>query len=219
MNTVTIILLSLILLGAIISFYRRRIFGTPILRFFPFFLLFQFTYQLAAYLYSFVFTEHASNYFIFNITLPLNMAYFSLMFYEIIKHPLKRRLIAVGAVANLLFYAVNIVFLQGFFALMTYSRTMMAVTVVVYSLFYFHEMLTSEVGNEKNPTRDATFWIVTAIFFFYLCSTLTIIAWDYLRINNEIIGPSMVRVFGFLLYSMYIVGIVLHKAENKEPIA
>jgi len=216
MNTVTFALLSLILLGAVISFYRRKIFRTPMLRFFFLFLLFQFAYQLGAYLYSFVWTAHAPNYFIFNLALPINTVYFGLIFHEIIRRPLKRRIIVAGTAANLLFYLINLFFLQGFFELMTYSRTVMAATLVGYALLYFHELLTSEDQDEINPMRNVTFWIVTAVFFFYLCSTLTIITWDYLRINNEIIGPMMVRIFGFFLYVLYIIGFILHKEEPKS---
>ncbi|MBK1440395.1 hypothetical protein JHJ32_10395 [Parapedobacter sp. ISTM3] len=194
--------------------------GSSVLKFFSFFLLFQFLYQLAAALYSFVFTQHEPNYFIFNLTMPVNIAYFSALFYDIVKHPAKRKFIVSTTVINLLFYVINLAFIQGLFALMTYSRTALAVSLVIYSLLYFHEMLTSSAAeNEVNPTRSATFWIVTAIFFFYLCSTLTIIIWDYLVASNPIIGPLMTRIFGFLLYAMYVVGMMLHKAEHKEPTA
>ncbi|WP_090605274.1 hypothetical protein [Parapedobacter koreensis] len=170
-------------------------------------------------LYSFVFTQHEPNYFIFNLTMPVNIAYFSALFYDIINHPAKRKFIAITTAINLLFYFINLAFIQGFFVLMTYSRTAMAVSLVIYSLLYFHEMLTSStIENEINPTRNATFWIVTAIFFFYLCGTLTIIIWNYLAISNQFIGPLMTRIFGFLLYAMYIIGIIVHKTEDKQSI-
>ncbi len=216
MNTVTILLLALVLVGAVVGFARRKIFATRSLRYFSAFLLFQFAYQFGAYLYSFVLTEHAPNYFIFNLALPINLAYFSWVFHEAVDNATKRRWIVIAALANLVFFAVNLAFIQGLSALMTYSRTIMAVTMVVYALLYFHEMLTSSAAvNEMNPTRNAAFWIVTAVFFFYLCSTLTIIAWDLLMFKSDIIGPVMVRVFSFQLYAMYIIGMLLHKTPNR----
>ncbi len=218
MNIATIILMSLILLGAIIGFYKRDKLDPPILKFFPYFLLFQFAYQTIASTYSSVFTQHASNYFIFNLSIPINLAYFSLMFHGIIRNPFKRKLVVIGTIINFSFYLINLIFIQGLFVLMTYSRTTMAITLVLYSLLYFHERVTSEEENETNPTRNAAFWIVTAIFFFYLCSTLTIILWNQLIISNIYIGPTMMLIFAFLLYAMYIAGIVLHKpVDFKSP--
>lgn len=217
MNTVTVLLLALVLVGAVVSFVRRKIFVAKSLRCFSFFLFFQFAYQLGAYLYSFVLTDYRPNYFIFNLTLPINLVYFSWVFHDVIRNTAKRRWIVIAAIANLLFFAINLALIQGFFALMTYSRATMAVTMVVFALFYFHGMLTSAVGaHEINPTRNATFWIVTAIFFFYLCSTLTIIAWDLLMFRSDIVGPVMVRIFSFQLYAMYIIGILLHKTPNRS---
>lgn len=217
MNVVTIILLALILLGAIIGFYRRKILEPPVLKYFPYFLLFQFVYQLTATFYSFVLTQHASNYFMFNLSMPVNLAYFSLLFYGVIKDPFKRKLVVMGTLLNGGFYVVNLMFIQGLSVLMTYSRTAMAASLVVYSLLYFHEMITSEDEDEKNPTRNMIFWVVTAIFFFYLCTTLTIILWSHLVLSDQYIGPAMIRLFAFLLYAMYIAGILLHKPDPLRP--
>ncbi|WP_257957454.1 hypothetical protein [Parapedobacter tibetensis] len=93
---------------------------------------------------------------------------------------------------------------------MTYSRTMLGILVVTYSLLYFHEILTDD-KNQKNPLRDATFWVVTALFFFYLCSTLTISLWNYLVINKAYFGNVLMKIYAFILYSMYIAGFLLHK--------
>lgn len=215
MNTVTVILLGLNLLGAIIGFYRRKSLELQVLKLFPYFLLFQFLYQLIASLYSFVWTEHASNHVIFNISLPINILYFGALFYGVVRHLVKRKVIIVGTVLNLLFFFIDLLFIQDISFLMTYARTTMSVSLVVYSLLYFHESITSDNRYDTNPARNASFWIVTGIFFFYLSSTLTIIFWSYFVINNEHFGSVMLRVFAFILYSMYIAGILLHKSTDK----
>lgn len=216
MNTITLILLGLILVGAFIGFYKRNNLALPVLRLFPYFLLFQFFYQLVASLYSFVLTDHASNHFIFNIALPINILFFGMLFHGIIGNTMKRRIIVVGTSVNLLFFFIDLLFIQGISFLMTYSRTAMSVSLVIYSLLYFHEIITSDTGYETNPVRNVSFWIVTGIFFFYLSSTLTIIFWNYFVVNNEYFGSAMLRIFAFVLYAMYIAGILLHKSENKD---
>lgn len=215
MNIVTVILLGLILLGAAIGFYNRDNLRLPVLKLFPYFLLFQFLYQLIASLYSFVLTEHASNHFIFNISLPVNMLYFGILFHGIVKQPVKRKVIIVGTILNLLFFFIDLLFVQDISFLMTYPRTTMSVSLVIYSLLFFHEVITSDSGYDINPARNASFWIVTGIFFFYLSSTLTIIFWSYFVVNNEYFGAVMLRVFAFILYSMYIAGILLHKPTDE----
>lgn len=215
MNSVTVILLGLILLGAGIGFYNRNNLRLPVLKLFPYFLLFQFLYQLIASLYSFVLTEHASNHFIFNIALPINMLCFGVLFHGIVRHPVKRKVIIVGTALNLLFFLIDLLFVQDISFLMTYPRTTMSISLVIYSLLFFHEIVTSDSGYDINPVRNASFWIVTGIFFFYLSSTLTIIFWNYFVVNNEYFGTVMLRVFAFILYSMYIAGILLHKPTDE----
>ncbi|PPL00213.1 hypothetical protein [Parapedobacter indicus] len=216
MNAATLILLGLILFGAAIGFYSRKNLELPVLKLFPYFLLFQFAYQLAASLYSFVFTDHASNHFIFNLALPVNILYFGMLYHGIIRNPAKRKLIFVGTALNLIFFVINLLFIQEISFLMTYSRTAMSVSLIVYSLLYFHEIVTDDYIENINPVRNASFWIITSIFFFYLSSTLTIIFWNYFVVNNEYVGSVMMRVFAFLLYSMYIAGMLLHRSTDGD---
>jgi len=216
MNAATLILLGLILFGAAIGFYSRKNLELPVLKLFPYFLLFQFAYQLAASLYSFVFTDHASNHFIFNLALPVNILYFGMLYHGIIRNQAKRKLIFVGTALNLIFFVINLLFIQEISFLMTYSRTAMSVSLIVYSLLYFHEIVTDDYIENINPVRNASFWIITSIFFFYLSSTLTIIFWNYFVVNNEYVGSVMMRVFAFLLYSMYIAGMLLHRSTDGD---
>jgi hypothetical protein len=212
MNVGTIVLLGLIVTGAIIGFYRREQLAPPALRLLPYFLLFQFAYQLAASLYSFVFTAHASNHFIFNLSIPINLIYFSYLFHSVIMAKRKRNVIVIGLILNLIFFFVNLAFIQGFSFLMTYSRTLMAASLVVFSLLYFTEAIgAEEKPYEINPLHSAPFWIITAIFFFYLSSTLTIIFWNYFVVNETNFGSIMMRIFAFVLYAMYVVGLLLHR--------
>lgn len=215
MNSITIVLLALVLLGAVIGFYHRHNLGLPVLKLFPYFLLFQFLYQLFASLYSFVFTDLSSNHFIFNLALPVNILYFGALFHGVVQHPLKRKVIIVGTVLNLLFFFIDLIFIQDISFLMTYPRTTMSVSLVVFALLYFHDLVKSDRQYDINPVRNATFWIVTGIFFFYLSSTLTIIFWTYFVVNDVYFGSVMLRVFAFILYSMYIAGIVLHKPPRE----
>lgn len=213
MGLTTIGILCLILLGGIIGFIKRKSLSPPILRVFPYFLFFQFGYQFWATLYSFVLTEHKTNYPVFNIANLVIFVFFSIFFHSIITSVTKRRLVVVLAVLWIVCYFINLFFIQGFGLLMTYSRTMMGAFVVIYALLYFHEMLTDD-KNDKNPIRDASFWFATALFFFYLCSTLTISLWDYLVINKVYIGSTLLNTFASLLYIMYIAGFMLHSTVD-----
>lgn len=113
MSSVTIALLGLVFLAAIIGLYNRNNLGLPVLKLFPYFLLFQFLYQLAASLYSFVFTDHASNHFIFNLALPVNILYFGALFHGVIWHPVKRKVVIIGTVLNLMFFFRRFAFFTG----------------------------------------------------------------------------------------------------------
>jgi len=216
MSSVTIALLGLVLLAAVIGLYNRHNLGQPVLKLFPYFLLFQFLYQLIASLYSFVFTDHASNHFIFNLALPINMLYFGALFHGVIRHPVKRKVVTIATILNLLFFFIDLFFIQDFSLLMTYPRTTMSVSLVVFALLYFHDIVRSDQEYDTNPARNAAFWFVTGIFFFYLSSTLTIIFWNYFVVNDVFFGLLILRVFAFILYSMYIAGILLHRPYGES---
>ncbi len=215
MSAATIVVLFLILLGGIIGILKRKSLSPPVLRLFPYFLFFQFGYQLWAALYSFVVTVHKSNYSIFNTAHLIVFIFFSIFFFSIIRSRRKKQVVIALALFWLFFYFFNLFFTQGIHVVMTHSRTLMGVFVVIYSLLYFHELLTDE-KNDKNPIWDASFWFVTALFFFYLCSTLTLSLWNYLVINKVYIGSTLLNIFAFLLYSMYIAGFLLHRNNNSD---
>lgn len=212
MDQGTLAVFVLILAASGVGFYRAKSLRPRAFQFFPYFLLFQFAYQFVSTAYSFILTSHESNHFIFNAFMIVNIMYFSWLFYSIIKSPSKRMVILVTTAVNILFYLANFLYLQGGEHLMTYSRTLMGILIVVYCLMYFHQLVASDETSMGNPTRNATFWIVTALFFFYLCSTLTISLWNYLLLGNEQhIGPTMMRIFAFMLYGMYFAGFLLHR--------
>lgn len=220
MDHVTLAVFVLILTAAAAGFFRMKSLQPAALQFFPYFLLVQFGYQFFSTVYSFILTSHESNHIIFNVFMIVNIVYFSLLFHSVILSKPKRAVIVATAIANVLFYTANFVFLQGGAYLMTYSRTLMGLLIVIYCLMYFHQLVASEETDMGNPTRNATFWIVTALFFFYLCSTLTISLWNYLSFgDDQHIGPIMMRVFAFLLYGMYLAGFLLHRpirTKSKE---
>lgn len=215
MNPTAFIILFLMLLGGIIGVLKRNALSPPIFRFFPYFLFFQFGYQLAATLYSFVFTNHNSNHLIFNVAYCISFIFLAFFFHQIMVSKLKRKVISLLAFIWVFFYFINLAFIQGIDSLMTYSRTLMGGIIVIYALLYFHELLTDD-ENDRDPLRDASFWCVTALFFFYLCSTLTLSLWNFLIINEVYIGPTMLNIFAFMLYSMYIAGFILHKNPKKD---
>lgn len=217
MDNITIAVFALILVAAGAGFYRQQSLSPQVVRFFPYFLIIQFGYQFFSVIYSFLITSNENNHLVFNLFMVFNIIYFGLFFHGIIESAAKKLIIIIATSVNILFYAANLLFLQGALYLMTYSRTLMGVFVVLCCLMYFHQLIASEETNPVNPTRNAIFWIVTALFFFYLCSTLTLSLWNYLSLGREWhIGPSLMRFFVFLLYGMYLVGFLLHKPIKRS---
>lgn len=206
---------ALMLAAAATGFYRRESLQPKVFRFFPYFLIIQFGYQFFSMVYSFILTANETNHIIFNIFMVINIMYFGLFFHGIIRSATKRMIVLVTTAINILFYIVNLFYLQGGFYIMTYSRTLMGILIVLYCLMYFHQLVASDEVNMGNPTRNATFWVVTALFFFYLCSTLTLSLWNYLSLGSEQhIGPIMMRFLAFLLYGMYLAGFALHQPKK-----
>lgn len=209
-----LLVFSLILIGAFCGFLRYKSLNPPFIKLFPYFLLFQFAYQFAGYYYSFVYTAHQSNFPIFNIANFINFTFFASFFYTILSDRRVKLFILSTSILWVFFFFANVL-LESITSFMVYSRTAIGILIVVYSLLYFYEILTDENVN-KNPFRDATFWFSTALFFFYLCSTLTTSLWNYLVINDYSYGRLLINLFAFLLYGMYIVGFLLHKNDKPE---
>lgn len=204
-------------LAALAGFFRRKNLENKGLRYFPIFLIIQFLNILASSLYFRVFNLGA-NHWMYNLFMVFDMLSFAYFFYyQFNSKAFKKITIGISAVF-IVFYVINLLFIQDFFMYFSYPRSLMGANLVVFSLMYFFQLF-NHAPVTDDISRKAHFWIVVGIFFFYLTSTVILGSLNYLvAMGSDLLiyyDPNTLKYLAMSLYSFYIIGFLCHKAEQK----
>jgi hypothetical protein len=203
--------------AAFTGLFRRKHLENKGLRFFPVFLFIQFLNILASSLYTRVF-QLGFNLWMYNIFMVFDMLCFSYFFYYQFDSPKLKKVTVFISILFVVFYTINLLFIQDFFKYFSNSRSLMGGNLIVFSLLYFFQLFNNPKMVE-DITRKAQFWIVIGIFFFYLTSTVIMGSLNYLitiyaEISKYYNHSATIKYLAMSLYSFYIIGFLCHKSEK-----
>lgn len=102
---------------------------------------------------------------------------------------------------------VNIIFIQRLNVFHTITFSIGCLLLVVVAIYYFYELLL--LPRAIDLRREPSFYIVTALLFFYLCSLPLIGAVNYIFSLPEIINRTydqLINILNVLLYSLFTIG-------------
>jgi hypothetical protein len=207
-NYVEIIALSISI------FYFRKLQGT-VLQLFPYFLLTVAVTELIG-LYTGKIL-HKSNAWLYNITTVIEFCFYSFFFKQILKRKANQKF----ALATLLIYpviaAVNIFFIQGISNFHSNTMVLGSLLMVFFCCSFFYESVSNP--EKKQIQREAFFWIVTGIFFFYLGGILYDSLYPALTHYKNDIGIKLFLMINnnlvYVLYTCFIIGFVVWKNPLK----
>jgi hypothetical protein len=113
--------------------------------------------------------QHHVNQWPYNILLVFQITLISYMFYGLLKRSAKGGPVVIGGFVFLaIFYIIDIV-QHGFFRFNVLTYNAMSVFFVIYSLFYFYQLLKED--QYINLKYSAAFWWVCGVLFFYFGDT------------------------------------------------
>lgn len=107
---------------------------------------------------------HQPNYWLYNITVPIEYLFFLFLFYIHSKNSINKSIIMIITLAFFLFIPINYFFIQGNNRFNTNFLKTGALILMIISVLFFLELLRNE--NKINPLLVPFFWIATGIFLF-----------------------------------------------------
>jgi hypothetical protein len=111
-----------------------------------------------------------SNAWVYNVLIVFQASFFSLIFHHFLSRFFKSKPIIISGLAFLAAVYCYEIFLHGFFVYVELTNTTMSVLLVLYSLYYYFCLIKDDTF--VNLKRDANFWWVTGVLFFYFGTTV-----------------------------------------------
>jgi hypothetical protein len=197
------------IISLIVSILCYSSLKNTVLRYFPFFLLFIVAAELTGTYIGQV--MHESNHTLYNFTYLIGFIFYTTLYYKIYKVPIHRKILVYISVLFILFYVLNIFFIQKIGIFNSYSVIVGSLVLIVYTCLYFLELI-QQVKAEKTLT-EPMFWISTGIliscligFFYWTFFELKIDrSGTLLRllIKNAVLVRYLCFSIGFLCQKMY----------------
>jgi hypothetical protein len=196
----------IILFSAFSCFINKKYFEKREIFFFYPFLLFTFLVQYVGYYYSIFYKK--PNDWIFNLFGIIEYLFFFFFFYAIyINANLKKVFLFVVAIF-LVWCIINLFFIQGFFFLNTYTDSVACLLILLCCGLYFRELLTDK--NYTNIWKSNVFWIVIALFIYYIGQFVLIFIFPVLFKKNPLqsikLYWSLMIPLNLLEYSLFTIG-------------
>lgn len=193
-------------------FYFKKLRGT-VFQLFPYFLTIIVIIELFG-LYTGKIL-HKPNAWVYNISTVFEFCFYGYCFSKILIQKKNKRLANYFLVCYPVIAAINILLVQGLFEFHSNTMVVGSLCMVFFSCLYFYESLL--IPETKQIHKEASFWIVTGIFFFYLGGILYNCLYSLLMRHNTgfklflLVNNNLV----FVLYSCFIIGFIVWKNPRK----
>lgn len=143
------------------------------------------------------FTINHSNLWANNIITILQFTFYSVYLRSIVKGKEKKKSILIGLLLLLALTAINILFIQGFWRLHSYTLLLATIFIVFWICSFFSQLISME-ETDVNLLRFSDFWISTGLLFFYLGCFTFFIFFEFMAYQGD---------FGYLTFSQIILNI------------
>ena len=143
-----------------------------------------------------------NNHWIYNLYLPIEVLFKFYVFYKLCKGYFKVQYWLLGFLAIFAILYLSESIDNGFREYSYVSNSVASVAIIILCCFYFYYFLKKE--EYVNIYEHAPFWVITALFFFYLGTTACNIFFNYLAsiyVKQHI--PIRYITFTMLNFIMY----------------
>jgi len=149
--------------------------------------------------------HHSHNAWVYNILMVFEAGFVNMMYLNIFKRTFKARIIILSGI--IIFAVLYIIELlkHGFFEYNDLSYTVMSVTLVVYALFYYYQLMSSD--DYIRIGYSSEFWWVTGGLFYYFGETACDLFYD--KLQAVYVTPShtltyyIYKILNILLYGCW----------------
>lgn len=175
--------------------------GTPIhLKLFPLFLLATIVIEVTGIA---LWRQGKSNILLYNLFGVISVMFYLYFIRNIIHNTRVKRLISITIIIYPLLTFINVEFIQvNAFHSITYSLG--CLLIVSACVFYFYELF--QLKRSINLLREPSFWICSALLFFFTCTLPFIGMTNFLFKVSTVIAQNLgaiLAIINFLLYSLF----------------
>jgi hypothetical protein len=160
------------------------------------------------------------NAWLYNILLVFQASFICLMFNSILNKYGKSKLIFFTGFALLSVIYIYEAITEGIFIYHNLTNTVMSVLFVLYSLYYFYQLLKDDAY--INLSYSPGFWWVTGLLFFYFGSTACNIFFDSLspEHSNSLkhLSAHIFKTLNILLYSCWSYSFICKKWQRQTSV-
>jgi hypothetical protein len=181
------------------------------LRYFTYFLIFLLLSDYTAFLYSRI--TRQSNHSIINVLFLINFPVYFLLFYKILEKQLLKTIVLIFSIGYIIFYFINILSIQGFSSINSYTYSVGSIMLIICCLFYFAQVFVSE--KQINYFTIPMFWISTGVMFYYAVNLIYNSLLNYIIDKNidphGYIFAVFMTVSNLILYGLFSVGFLCNQ--------
>lgn len=163
------------------------------------------------------FTINHSNLWAINMITVFQFTFYSFYLKSVVANKQKKKSIFHGLVILLILTITNILFIQGFWRLHSYTLLLATIFIVYWICSFFAQLLKIE-GTEINILKYSDFWISTGLLFFYLGCFTFIASFEFMAYQNDFAYLSLsliiLNITNIILYLFLSIGFICH---HKTP--
>jgi hypothetical protein len=135
-------------------------------------------------------------------------------FYQILQSARMKKVIKTLTIVYILFVTINIIFIQGFMELNSYTELFNCFLVVFLSIAYYYQLLyAKEVISLKH---DAMFWISTGLLIYHLGSMMGLFLINVMNLISNEKALSILYIIQFAALLMYLTFSIAFLCQKKK---
>lgn len=156
-----------------------------------------------------------NNLWIYNIYLLPQYLFYIYFFSNRIQQPLYKYIVPIIAVAYLTLTLINLLFIQGLFAVNYISIIAANLIMIFFSISYFISLLKAE--SVVRLSKQPLVWIAVGAFIFHLGSLPCFVLYNSIFSENMVIASSLFRIIISLNFIMYLTYAIAFLCTQKYP--
>ena len=162
--------------------------GIRLMRFDRYLLSFILLQVILNSLANFLQDQHINNQWIYHLNCIATQTIFSLYFYNLFQSQAKKKLVLLSALFFVVFYGLNIFFIQPYDTFNSYSYALGAFFIVTFGLVSFYSWMESLPA--QNIVHLKEFWGAAGVLFYFGSSFFIFISYQYL----SLVSPKNVGI-------------------------
>jgi hypothetical protein len=135
------------------------------------------------------------NPWLYNCFFILTIITLSYYFYKLLLRAASKAIVLFFFIGNLIAFII-VIFSNKFYQAHTHLYAVVFISIVVYCLLYFHQMLTNI--DEKPISHKIDFWLVTSYLLYFLSGFFSIVTYSYIETTNKVSIYSILNILLFI---------------------